>query len=392
MIKKLTLLVLLLVSAWFTAWVTVDRSLPSPVKERARKNKASPELLARVEIAPRGEALTFARFKRNGQPHLILVTKFDKGQVTGIDVQSQFPASAADPIALFNLMGYSALQSLDGPIVRVAASDLILPFPGTDNQIAVGINYPAHSDETAIAQSFLFPKRTVATDHRANVPARDYLLDYEIELGIVLLNDLSRDALPKFVGLVLSSDYTDRAALMRNVNLREVSSGVGFTQGKSERGFMPIGNLFIIPKDFQHFYKALKLELWWNGEKRQEAHPAHLIWDVQRIFFEALARESLRWKWNNEIVSLPVKNHRIPARTMILSGTPGGVIYRQPTARDIFLGVSETFFMLRWFQPQTVVEPFLRNEHYSRRYLKPGDIVQMKADRLGTISNQIVAE
>ena len=77
---------------------------------------------------------------------------------------------------------------------------------------------------------------------------------------------------------------------------------------------------------------------------------------------------------------------------MILSGTPGGVIYQQPTARDIFLGLSETFFMLHWFQPQTVVEPFLRNEHYSRRYLKPGDIVQMKADRLGTISNQIVAE
>lgn len=392
MIKKFTLLVLLLVSAWFTAWVTVDRSLPSPVHERARKNQATPDLLARVDIAPRGEALTFARFKQNGQPRLILVTDFVKGQVSGIDIQSQLPDGAADPIALFNLMGYAALEALEGPPVKVAADDLILPFPGTDNQIAVGINYPAHSDETAITQSFVFPKRTAATDHRAKVPARDYLLDYEIELGFVLLNDLSRDALPKYVGLVLSSDYTDRAALMRHVNLRDVSSGEGFTQGKSERGFMPVGNLFVIPKDFQRFYKSLKLELWCNGEKRQEAKPANLIWDVQRILFEALARESLRWKWNNEVVSLPIKDRRIPARTMILSGTPGGVIYRQPTARDIFLGVSETFFMLRWFQPQTVVEPFLRNEHFSRRYLKPGDIVQMKANRLGTISNRIVAE
>ncbi|MBK9625847.1 MAG: fumarylacetoacetate hydrolase family protein [Rhodocyclaceae bacterium] len=392
MVKKFSLLVLLLVSAWFTAWVVVDRSSPSQVYERARKNKATPELLARVDIAPRGEALTFARYMQNGQPRLILVTDFDKGRVSGIDIQSQLKDSSADPIVLFNLMGYSALEALENPSVQVAAEELILPFPGTDNQIAVGINYPAHSAETAITQSFVFPKRTVATDHRAKVPARDYLLDYEIELGFVLLNDLSRDALPKYVGLVLSSDYTDRATLLRHVNLRDVSSGEGFTQGKSERGFMPVGNLLIIPKDFQHFYKNLKLELWCNGEKRQEAHPAHLIWDVQRILYEALARESLRWKWNNEVVSLPVKDRRIPARTMILSGTPGGVIYQQPTARDIFLGLSETFFMLRWFQPQTVIEPFLRNEHYSRRYLKPGDIVQMKADRLGTISNQIVAE
>ncbi len=392
MVKKLTLLVLVLVLAWFAVWVMVDRLPSSPIHERARKNKASPELLARVDIAPRNEALTFARFKQNGQPRLLLVTEYDEDQVSGIDVQNQFPGSSADPIVLFNLMGYSALQDIDGPSMRVATKDLILPFPGTDTQIAVDINYPMRSDETPVTQSFVFPKRTAATDHRANVPARNYLLDYQIELGFVLLNDLSRDALPKYVGLVLSSDYTDRAALMRNVNLRNVSSGEGFTQAKSERGFMPVGNLFIIPKDFQRFYKSLKLELWCNGEKRQEAHPANLIWDIERIFFETLARESLRWTWNREVVSLPIRERRIPARTMILSGSPGGSIYKQPTPRDIFLGISESFFMLRWFQPEAVVEPFLRNEHYSRRYLKPGDIVQMKADRLGTISNQIVAE
>ena len=91
----------------------------------------------------------------------------------------------------------------------------MLPFTGTDNQIAVGINYPAHADETAIVDSFLFPKRTTATAHLASIPARDYLLDYEIELGLVLLNDLSPNEIPNFLGLVLSSDYIDTAALMR---------------------------------------------------------------------------------------------------------------------------------------------------------------------------------
>ena len=348
--------------------------------------------MGRLEIAPRSEALTFARFNRGDLPHLLLVNSFSDGKVIGIDIQQQLPGSASDPISLFNAIGYSSLAELTGMSVSIDVKDLLLPFTGTDNQIAVGINYPAHSDETAVVDSFLFPKQTTATAHLAIVPARDYLLDYEIELGFVLLNDLARGELPKFMGLVLSSDYTDRAALIRHANLRDVSSGDGFTRGKSEPGFMPTGNLFVIPKDYERFYKTLKLELWHNGEKRQEARPAELIWDLRRIFAESFSRETRSWMWNGKPVFLPMKDGRIPARTMLLSGTPGGVIYQKPTTRQMFLGISELFFSLHWSQLQTVVEPFLREETASGRYLKPGDMVLMKADRLGTMSNRVVAD
>jgi 2-keto-4-pentenoate hydratase/2-oxohepta-3-ene-1,7-dioic acid hydratase in catechol pathway len=388
--RKIFALGIALVFGWFLIWQVAARW---PVSQLVGTPTGSqPPEMGRLEIAPRGEALTFARFARGGEPHLLLVTRFSDGQVSGIDIQQQLPGSASDPISLFNATGYSTLEELSGTLISVDVKDLLLPFSGTDNQIAVGINYPAHSEETSVDDSFLFPKRTTATTHVASVQARDYLLDYEIELGFVLLNDLGRGELPKFMGLVLSSDYTDRAALMRHANLRDVSSGDGFTRGKSERGFMPTGNLFVIPKDYLRFYKTLKLELWYNGEKRQEANPSELTWDIQRIFVESFARETRTWMWNGEPVALPMKDGRILERTMFLSGTPGGVIYQKPTPRQMFLGISELFFSLHWSQLQTVVEPFLREQYRSGRYLKPGDLVLMKADRLGTMSNRIVAQ
>lgn len=388
--KKILWVSVAIIVSWFVLW-QIAAHWPAAANTPVAANSALPAM-GSLAIAPRNEALTFARFNHGDAPHLLLVTSFDDGKVTGIDLQQQLPGSASDPITLFNTLDYTTLEALSGTPVSIDVKDLLLPFGGTDNQIAVGINYPAHADETSVVDSFLFPKRTVATPHLTNVPAKDYLLDYEIELGFVLLNDLGRDELPKFMGLVLSSDYTDRAALMRHANLRDVSSGDGFTRGKSEPGFMPTGNLFVIPKDYLRFYKSLKLELWYNGNKRQEAHPGEMIWDIRRMLAESFVRENRRWMWNGKPVQLPIKDGKILARTMFLSGTPGGVIYQKPSARQMFLGVSELFFTLQWTQLQTVVEPFLREEYRSGRYLKTGDFVQMKADRLGTIRNHIVAE
>ena len=60
--------------------------------------------------------------------------------------------------------------------------------------------------------------------------------------------------------------------------------------------------------------------------------------------------------------------------------------------RQLFLGASEMFFTLQWLNPQSVIEPFVREEYRSGRYLKQGDLVQMRAERLGTISNAIASD
>jgi 2,4-didehydro-3-deoxy-L-rhamnonate hydrolase len=388
--KRFAVALMWLLIGWLVAW-QVAAHWPTGSAPATRQESEPPDL-DNLRIAAREDALTFARFLHDGRPRLLLVDSLRDGKVSGIDLQQQLPGSATDPIDLFNQFGYQVLQSLEGPRVNVKVSDLILPFAGTDNQVAVGINYPAHGVEADVGDSFLFPKRTLATPFQSSVPARNHLLDYEIELGFVLLTDLPRGVEPEYVGLVLASDYTDRAELVRHARLNDVTSGEGFTQGKSAVGFMPVGNLLVIPRFFRAYYRTLELGLWYNGEQRQEAHPVDMSWDFGRIIDETFARENRRWRWNDETVSLPVENEVIPARTMILSGTPAGVIYQPPTLRQLFVGVSEMFFTLQWMNPQSVIEPFLREEYLSGRYLKSGDVVQMKADRLGSIDNTIVAQ
>jgi 2-keto-4-pentenoate hydratase/2-oxohepta-3-ene-1,7-dioic acid hydratase in catechol pathway len=388
--RKVLWIVVALLGSWFALWQIAQR-WGAPTASAAHHISAAPALDDLV-IAPRAEALTFARYMMGDEPHLMLVNSFSAGKVTGVDVQKVMPTAPADPVTLFNTLGYEPLQNLTGPLTNVAVAKLVLPFSGTDNQSAVGINYRAHAEETSVRDSFMFPKRTRATPHNAAVATRGGLLDYEIELGFVLLADLPPNTIPKHMGLVLASDYTDRASLMRHINLLDVNSGEGFTTGKSQLGFMPIGNLFVIPKDYLTFYPSLKLELWCNGEKRQEAHPNKMNWDIRRMFAETFAREGRVWAWRDGTASLPSKNGQIPERTIFLSGTPGGVIFRKPTPRQLFLGFSELFFSLNWFHLQSVIEPYIREEYRAERYLRPGDLVQMRADRLGSMSNSIVAE
>ena len=386
-----TLCVLLVIlGAWFVCWQLAAR-WEAPA-EAARGTVSASPALETLDIAPRSEALTFARAMVGNEVHVLLVEAFQDGQVSGLDLNVLLPGAPSDPVALFNEQGYEALQQLRGPTTQVAAAALLLPFKGTDNQVAVGVNYREHADETAVDDSFLFSKQTTATSHNASVAAREHLLDYEVELGFVLLQDLQPNTMPDFVGLVLACDYTDRASLMRHVNLFDVQSGDGFTTGKSHPGFMPIGNLLVIPKDYLTFYPGLKLELWHNGQKRQEARPEEMVWDFRRIIAETFTSQNRLWTWRDGTARLPFSDGAIPARTLFLSGTPGGVIYRQPSLRQVFLGVSELFFALNWRRPQVVVEPFIREEYRSGRYLQPGDQVVLRADRLGTVSNTIVTE
>lgn len=385
--KTCARLVILLLIVWLSLWRLLAQ--PQPPAIRAAPAPLAQELLANFEIAPLAEALTFARYAKQGQIHLLRVERYRDGKVMGLDLEGLLSTETRDPVSAFHAMGYEQLSSLHGDRIEVPADSLLLPFDGTDSQIAAGVNYPEHGKEVQVRESFLFPKQVRATAFNAQVPARDHLLDYEVELGFVALEPIRRDTAPQYLGLVLASDYTDRAALMRHMRLTDVSSGEGFTQGKSQAGSMPIGNLLVIPRDYERFYRNLQLQLWHNGHLRQDARPGEMTWDVQRILQESFAREGRHWTWNGVPVALPVAQATIPARTLILSGTPGGVIFEPPTTRQLFLGLSEWLFTLKWAHPQHVIEPFLRESYASGRYLQPGDSVVMRAERLGLIQNTV---
>ena len=58
---------------------------------------------------------------------------------------------------------------------------------------------------------------------------------------------------PASMGLVLCNDYTDRDALLRTLDPWNPGSGKGFTTGKSFPGSLPVGDLFVIPRDVRAF-------------------------------------------------------------------------------------------------------------------------------------------
>jgi 2-keto-4-pentenoate hydratase/2-oxohepta-3-ene-1,7-dioic acid hydratase in catechol pathway len=380
-----------LVSLWLLAWAVAG--MLGPERDTAsHSSPGDPVRTAGVAIAPRGEALTFARFERDGKTRLMLVDRYADGMVRGVDIVGVWPDGETDPISLFNARGYETLEALAGEEVAVPAEQLLLPFDGTGAQVAIGINYPEHGKEAAVGDSFVFPKLTTASRHPATLAAgQGELLDYELELGFVALQPIARAASPRYMGLVLASDFTDRATLLRRIDLRKVSSGEGFTEAKSREGFMPVGNLFVIPKDLHAYYRSLTLRLWLNGDLRQVAEPVKMSWDIHRMIAETFARDDRIWQYRGRPAALPIADGMIPARTIFLSGTPDGVIFRPPTLRQMFMGVSELVFTLEWNRPNGIVEPFIREELAAARYLEAGDEVVMHADGLGVLVTRITA-
>lgn len=341
-----------------------------------------------VEIAPLADALTFARYTEAGRTRVIRVERYADGFVTGTALDG---LGDGDPVTLYQRHGYTAIARATGTGVRVPDSRLDVPFDGTGSQIAIGGNYPAHNTETSLTESFLFPKLNEPGRFDAAVSASDGLLDYEVELGFVTLGPVTEDTRPAAVGLVLASDYTDRATLLREADLRNVTSGKGFPNAKSKPGYMPVGNLFVIPADVRSFYRKLDLRLYVNGQLRQVAPPGKMIWDMDEITKRSIAHDGRRWAFGSGERTLPIANRTIAPRTIILSGTTDGVVFRPPSTRQKMLGGLEVVLPPWRGVRQKLVEPTIREAKADRRFLQPGDEVVEHADRLGVIRNRITS-
>ncbi|MFT3804345.1 MAG: fumarylacetoacetate hydrolase family protein [Burkholderiaceae bacterium] len=344
-----------------------------------------------VAIAPLDQALTFARFHGENGLRLMRVERYENGVASGTDVTFLQASGEADPVTLWQQSNYDAIASAAGPAVQVKASELELPFSSTDEQIGMGGTYPAHSAETNMTRPFAFPKLQPAHRWNMQVPARAYLLDYEIELGIVALEPLKAGRKAEHYGLVLASDYTDRDRLLRDIGVSDVSTGLPFAAAKSVVPALPIGALFVIPRDVRTFYKNLELRLHVNDRLRQIALPKDLVWDIDRMVDESVARRGLAFPMGRNAVRLPITpDGAVPPRTILLSGTTDGVVVRPPSGRQIFIGVVQWLGSLRWNRPGLLVERSITEAHADGNYLQPGDNVVMRAEYLGLIVNNIV--
>jgi 2-keto-4-pentenoate hydratase/2-oxohepta-3-ene-1,7-dioic acid hydratase in catechol pathway len=349
-----------------------------------------------LEIAPLDEAVTFARLREGRR--VLAVTRWADGRVDGVDLSALLGRPVTDPIDLLAGHDLAALAAhIDGAPdetrVSAAVDQLDLPADLGAHHIAAGTNYPEHAGESEVTDGpFLFAKMVAPTGSRAPVPAGDGLLDYEVELAFVVLAPLDRPGATPRLGLVVCNDYTDRATLLRHVDVWDPASGTGFTTGKSFPGYLPVGDLLVVPHDARAFARDLELRLWVNGELRQQARVSEWIWDLDRMLAETWARRDVTWQHRGGRVSLLSPAKTIPERTLLMAGTPAGTVFQGVGIGTRARGALA--WMLGGFAgslPSRVVETWVREAREAGTYLQPGDRVAVRVDRLGVVVNEIVS-
>lgn len=342
------------------------------------------------------DALTLSRFTKDGQVHTLAVLEDDGKTLTGVDLSmavSRFDNAALDVI---HALTYDAAVA----IIRASKDrttvpyDALLPAIEGDKHIAIGINYDEHGEETDVDAPFLFPK-IVHTDPAIHhlKHTQGWLLDHEVELGVVFSDVVCSTSklTEQRIGFLVVNDYSERATLMRELDVKDVKSGKGFPNAKSMKGFLPTGPYIVVPRDWQSFVAQLKLDLTVNGVLRQRGYAKDMVWNINKIIEETLASRNRTWPCHNENVGL-LQNNCIPVNSIIVTGTPAGVIFEKPSKGFKIKTVMKYFFTFKYFSHQMI--PYVMQEHLKRQirednYLKPGDYVETSITFLGIIKTTI---
>jgi 2-keto-4-pentenoate hydratase/2-oxohepta-3-ene-1,7-dioic acid hydratase in catechol pathway len=179
-------------------------------------------------------------------------------------------------------------------------------------------------------------------------------LDYEVELAVVI-GEPGRhipveEALDHVFGYTVANDITarDRQAVPHPQGGFEYALG----PGKNFDTSAPLGP-WIVTRDEIADPQALGLRTYVNDEVRQNNSTAKMIWTVA------------------EIVAFFSHFYTLPSGLVIETGTPGGTAW----ATD----------------PEIGGKPYEREDVRRGGYLRPGDVVRVEIDGIGTLSNPIVA-
>jgi 2-keto-4-pentenoate hydratase/2-oxohepta-3-ene-1,7-dioic acid hydratase in catechol pathway len=233
----------------------------------------------------------------------------------------------------------------DHAVTRQTAQVERLLAPVEPKQIlCIGLNYRRHAQETGATMPdypILFFKGVNAVQDPGgpivipgHLPSAE--VDYECELAVVIgraCKNVPRErALDYVLGYTCGNDVSARDWQIRN-------GGGQWCRGKTFDTFAPLGPCLVTPDDIPN-PNALKIATILNGERVQDWTTADMIFDVPRLI-EFLSGSTT-----------------LVAGTVILTGTPHGV------------GMAA--------KPP--------------RWLAPGDVVTIEIERIGQLTNPVVAE
>ena len=254
------------------------------------------------------------------------------------------------------------------------------PLLESTQLFAQGLNYASHREESGIdevaGENLIFSKASSSSSGPNDPIVRPKgceLLDYEIELGVVLKKDIAEETEVTEHNL---HEYVGALVLCNDVSARDFMFGAPMLQwfkGKGQRTFCPLGPvLYLLDEpDFAQFYE-LELTLKLNGEVKQQATTGQLIHKPPKTITEISAFANLS------------------VGDCILTGTPGGVLAGHSPKAGLAIVMNLT-------NDQKRREKFVAAQKKLATFLAPGDKLELSIRSqdgsidLGTQENEIIA-
>ncbi|MCQ6282277.1 fumarylacetoacetate hydrolase family protein [Bacillus sp. EB600] len=242
----------------------------------------------------------------------------------------------------------------------VSLNDVILLSPVTKPAriVCQGANYSSHRAEAGLEATrppynMFFSKAdsSLCGAYTEIVrPSHVQLLDYEIELGLIIGTEISNTVEITDENL---HEYVAGLVMFDDVSARETQLTQGqWLKGKSYRTFGPTGPfLYLLDKDDVPLIHDLELNLWVNDELRQSANTSQLLYKPAETLTEL-----------SEIMDLSKGD-------LVITGTTGGV------------ALNITSEVLGQVLSPTVAyaekcDLLVSNQINNGKYLKDGDVIR----------------
>jgi 2-keto-4-pentenoate hydratase/2-oxohepta-3-ene-1,7-dioic acid hydratase in catechol pathway len=264
-------------------------------------------------------------------------------------------ASTADVLGEGRKVAEALLTDANAPRVPLRELTVLHPVPNA-RIYCQGANYRSHVIESGMdpdrAFNTLFTKSTASLtgpDDDIVRPSHVRLLDYEVELGIVLGRAITG---PVEVTDANLADYVGAFVVANDVSARDVQLPQGqWYKGKSYPTFCPVGPYLCMPDpDEVGRWGTLRLTLSVNGNVRQDGLAGDMVFGPAATLTEFSHLE------------------RLEVGDLLLTGTPGGVALQPPKA--IVQRIAGLLLEAkRW-------ELFVKAQSRSSAYLKAGDRIE----------------
>lgn len=231
------------------------------------------------------------------------------------------------------------------------------------------VKYPAQHDMLAMLEAL---EPGLADELRAKFTALPVLLDYEVELGIVVLEDITINQIrdPGFapkLGYFLANDL--QSTTFGILGFGTEREALFLDQKGSFPGFLPASQRMWVPNSQRpNSLLCIELQTRINNELRQSQNTKNRIYT------------------NTQILGFVAETYgmdAIKAGTAIITGSPAGVALSAPRWKKR-LG---KLLMMDRFDKVSAVASASEGEG---RFLRPGDVVVVHAQPFGSIETVIV--